>query len=749
MSAPPIPPRPFEPPQHRTPYSPPPVPPLPPDLRRSAYEDSLAAPRPHRIANPSIPANMSRIAATEPNYNPGGFAMPTPMQPPPFQQPPPVSLVQSPPPMHQGNQQWAPWAPPVDQMASLSFNAPHQHPPHPQHRSSTFGPPPKPPSPPKSDGPSLTAVIPTVASLQAVAQPIQQPNYDPASKIAWARDVLFLVNRAQQNGSTDPPVGPVTITDQNLLKLAHIAVPIILDIASRGQQPPMAPHVAEAVYLRATLAASGAFPDLLRQNLRSAFRDFETAARGGYATAWFRLGRDYESFNDHARAKDCFERGVKLGVESCCYRMGMAHLMGQLGLPASQEQALPLLHRAATLASLECPQPAYVYSLLLLNEFTQVSIQPSLFAPSIPQGSSPQLEARKHLERAAFLHFPPAQYKLGHVYEFAEAPFPFDPLLSVQYYSLASQQGEVEADMALSKWFLCGSGDDSSSPGHFEKDEGLAWTFADKAARRGLPSAEFAMGYYAEVGVGGPINVENAIKWYRKAKEHGNVDAAERLEALEQSVPQALSRKEHDVITEHKLVRKRTQAQQRSQTQPPPPHPYGFPTPQQGPEPYTQQQLPPPQSQQQPQRGQIMDLARRTSVLQRPAHPGRMHSVPDASPGSSPRLRPAQPQQFPNVNRYTLTDNPGPPGRNLSPARPMSGGGPGAGRYGRGGRAVSGGVGMTTPPHNSSPGPSHSPLPSETGPEAATSAKQYKGPATFAEMGIQGVKAEDKECVIM
>ena len=62
-----------------------------------------------------------------------------------------------------------------------------------------------------------------------------------------------------------------------------------------------------------------------------------------------------------------------------------------------------------------------------------------------PTAPSPSLlEARKHLERAAFLHFAPAQYKLGHAYEFAEPPFPFDPLLSVQYYSLASQQGEVD-----------------------------------------------------------------------------------------------------------------------------------------------------------------------------------------------------------------------------------------------------------------------------------------------------------------
>jgi len=94
----------------------------------------------------------------------------------------------------------------------------------------------------------------------------------------------------------------------------------------------------------------------------------------------------------------------------------------------------------------------------------------------------------------AFLHFAPAQYKLGHAYEFAESPFPFDPLLSVQYYSLASQQGEVEADMALSKWFLCGSG--------------------------------------AEIGVGQPRSLDSAIHCHSLASQQGNTDAIERLKVL-------------------------------------------------------------------------------------------------------------------------------------------------------------------------------------------------------------------------
>ncbi|KAJ7803545.1 hypothetical protein B0H14DRAFT_3883937, partial [Mycena olivaceomarginata] len=69
---------------------------------------------------------------------------------------------------------------------------------------------------------------------------------------------------------------------------------------------------------------------------------------------------------------------------------------------------------------------------------------------------------------------------------------PFKPLLSVQWYSLASQAGEAEADMALSKRFLC------DAEGAFDKDESFVRTFAAKAAAKGLPSGEFAMGYYNE-----------------------------------------------------------------------------------------------------------------------------------------------------------------------------------------------------------------------------------------------------------
>ena len=92
------------------------------------------------------------------------------------------------------------------------------------------------------------------------------------------------------------------------------------------------------------------------------------------------------------------------------------------------------------------------------------------------------------------MHCVPAQYRLGHYYEFAETlDSVFDSLLSVQYYSLA------EVDVALSKWFLCGSEGSEGGSGGFAKDETLTCTFVEKVAKKGLAAVEFVMGYITEV----------------------------------------------------------------------------------------------------------------------------------------------------------------------------------------------------------------------------------------------------------
>ena len=88
----------------------------------------------------------------------------------------------------------------------------------------------------------------------------------------------------------------------------------------------------------------------------------------------------------------------------------------------------------------------------------------------------------------------------------------------------------------------------------------------EKAARLGLASAEFAMGYYAEVGVGGHgPDLGEARTWYTKAVRGGNEDPQARLRELDSAGGKMIDRKEHEGVMEDKLVRKRTQARERAQ----------------------------------------------------------------------------------------------------------------------------------------------------------------------------------------
>lgn len=260
---------------------------------------------------PTQPYQQQLVSPPLPSPQP--LAVPMQHQQPPPQQPPP----------QQGYDSFAP------QMAGLSFTAPAGDP-RQQRTQSIYAPagyPAPPAAPPQmplaANGtggvPALTAPVPTIASLAAAAP---AAGTDPQTRIAWCRDVAFLVERLQQSTTAaEPATGPARIADPELARLAPLAVAYVLALAA-GPPAPAAPWVAEAVYLRATFAASGAYPEQVKQNPRAAFRDFEAAARGGHAAAWFRLGRDYENFSDYAHARDCFERGARAGVESCVYVSG-------------------------------------------------------------------------------------------------------------------------------------------------------------------------------------------------------------------------------------------------------------------------------------------------------------------------------------------------------------------------------------------------------------------------------------------
>ena len=175
-----------------------------------------------------------------------------------------------------------------------------------------------------------------------------------------------------------------------------------------------------------------------------------------------------------------------------------------------------------------------------------------LQAHDLPQVNLPEqylpldiTSARFNIEKAAYLGFAKAQTKMGAAYELCQLGCDFNPALSLHYNALAAKQGEPEADMAISKWFLCGY------EGVFDKNEELAFTYAQRAAQSGLATAEFALGYFFEIGIYVPVNLKQSRTWYERAAEHGNKDAAGRIEGISRS--KTLSRKDHENVAVAKI----------------------------------------------------------------------------------------------------------------------------------------------------------------------------------------------------
>jgi hypothetical protein len=171
--------------------------------------------------------------------------------------------------------------------------------------------------------------------------------------------------------------------------------------------------------------------------------------------------------------------------------------------------------------------------MLLTQDLPQVKVPEAYLPYDLDNG-------RMYIEKAAFLGFHKAQLKMGAAYELCSLGCDFNPALSLHYNVLASRQGEAEAELAISKWYLCGY------EGLFERDDRIAYEYAQRAALAGLSMAEFALGYFHEIGVHVLVDLEMAREWYSKAAKRGNKDAIARL--AEVSVYRTLSKNEHEDI---------------------------------------------------------------------------------------------------------------------------------------------------------------------------------------------------------
>ncbi|KAI4283417.1 MAG: hypothetical protein L6R35_005186 [Caloplaca aegaea] len=134
--------------------------------------------------------------------------------------------------------------------------------------------------------------------------------------------------------------------------------------------------------------------------------------------------------------------------------------------------------------------------------------------------------AKQLFLEAANLGYKFSQFRLGCAFEYGSLGCPIDPRQSIAWYSKAAVQDEHQSELALSGWYLTGS------EGVLQQSDTEAYLWARKAAQAGLAKAEYAMGYFNEVGIGAPANVEDAKRWYWRSASQNFPKARERLEDL-------------------------------------------------------------------------------------------------------------------------------------------------------------------------------------------------------------------------
>lgn len=306
-------------------------------------------------------------------------------------------------------------------------------------------------------------------------------------KLVEAASVL-----ASEGGRADPKT-----TAKNRERYVNDAYRIVKKLVANNS--------VEATFYLADCYGSGQLG--LEVNPKEAFQLYTSAAKAGHAQSAYRvavcceLGPDGGggTRRDHVKATQFYKRAATLGDGPAMFKMGMILLKGLLGQQANRREGISWLKRAAERADEDNPHA--LHELALLYETAQpndVLVRDERYALQL-------------FTQAANLGYKYSQYRLGSAFEYGTLGVLIDPRQSIYWYTQAAKKGEHQSEFALSGWYLTGS-----EP-LLSQSDAEAYLWARKAAQNGLAKAEYAMGYYTEVGIGVEPNIEEAKKWYFRA----------------------------------------------------------------------------------------------------------------------------------------------------------------------------------------------------------------------------------------
>jgi TPR repeat protein len=276
-------------------------------------------------------------------------------------------------------------------------------------------------------------------------------------------------------------------------------------------------------------------PDLLERNYEKAFDYYAKAGAQGHALALYRLGVSFElgigaSMNEQ-RALDAFTRSAQAGSVPSMFKLGLIYSRGVLGARRSAAKSMEWLIKASHNADLENPHALFELSKIMERDL------PFIASPSVSDMeylseldrlgyTKDEVAGLNYCKAAAKLGYSPAQCKLGWCYEYGKLRCVIDAKKSIGWYSRAAKQGNPQAEMALSGWYLTGA------KNILEPNDREAFLWALKSTEGGFVKAEYALGYYYEVGLGCEKDLEMAKRFYQRAATQGHEKAIEKLRAM-------------------------------------------------------------------------------------------------------------------------------------------------------------------------------------------------------------------------
>ncbi|KAF9111837.1 hypothetical protein BGX27_004371 [Mortierella sp. AM989] len=328
---------------------------------------------------------------------------------------------------------------------------------------------------------------------------------DPAPQFDYAK---ALIAAAASFGNDDPDPKRQRKNKEALL-LEGLKIIKRLATTGMGMGKPAYP---EAQFYLANCYGNGSLGMQIDHD--KAFNLYVQASKLNHPGATYRCAVCYEigagTKRDHGRAVQYYRKAASMGDTAGMHKMGVILLKGMLGQQSNPREAITWLKRAAANADEENPHALHDLGLCFEKA-------------GIPTVIPDEGYARELFTQAAGYGYAPSQYKLGHCYEYGTLTCPIDPRRSIAWYTRAAEQGDAESELGLSGWYLTGT------EGVLKQSDTEAYLWARKAADKGLARAEYAVGYYSEVGIGVKQDLEEARRWYLRSAAQGNSRAKKRL----------------------------------------------------------------------------------------------------------------------------------------------------------------------------------------------------------------------------